>query len=137
MNRSIIKTDERKSRQINFHIKIQQTGELMAKKEETKEQNGTQTPAATGGDERIERTVRWDDANMKSSYANVCNVSSTREEVTLLFGTNQTWHTGQQELAILLSNRIILSPFAAKRLSLLLNNIIGQYESRFGKLHTE
>lgn len=106
----------------------------MTKKEENID---TETPAAAVGEERIERTVRWDDSNMTSTYANVCNVSSTREEVTLLFGTNQTWHTGQQELAILLSNRIILSPFAAKRLSLLLNNIIGQYESRFGKLQTE
>ena len=26
----------------------------------------------------------------------MCNVSSTREEVTLLFGTNQTWFTGQE-----------------------------------------
>lgn len=109
----------------------------MVKKEETTEKSQAESPVATGAEDRIERTVRWDDSNMRSSYANVCNVSSTREEVTLLFGTNQTWHTGQQELAILLSNRIILSPFAAKRLSLLLTNIIGQYESRFGKLHTE
>lgn len=109
----------------------------MVKKQETEEQREAEGPAAKSSNERIERTVRWDDSNMASTYANVCNVSSTREEVTLLFGTNQTWHTGQQELAILLSNRIILSPFAAKRLSGLLNNIIGQYESRFGKLQTE
>jgi hypothetical protein len=30
--------------------------------------------------------IRWDDSNMKSSYANVCNVASTREEFVLLFG---------------------------------------------------
>lgn len=110
----------------------------MVQKEEAKEKkesgNGNRKAAAAG---QLERTVRWDDTNMTSTYANVCNVSSTREEVTLLFGTNQSWHTGQQELAILLSNRIILSPFAAKRLSLLLNNIMGEYESRFGKLQTE
>ena len=103
----------------------------MAKKDQGNEQNGA------AGEERVERTVRWDDSNMSSTYANVCNVSSTQEEVTLLFGTNQTWHTGQQELAILLSNRIILSPFAAKRLSLLLNNIMGQYEARFGELKAD
>ena len=33
-------------------------------------------------------TIRWDDSNLKSSYANVCNVSSTREEVVLVFGIN-------------------------------------------------
>jgi hypothetical protein len=32
--------------------------------------------------------IKWDDSNMKSSYANVCNVTSTREEVVMLFGIN-------------------------------------------------
>ena len=30
--------------------------------------------------------IDWDDSNMKSSYANVCNVNGTREEVVLFFG---------------------------------------------------
>ncbi len=81
--------------------------------------------------------IRWDDSNMRSTYANVCNVASTREEVTLLFGTNQTWHTGQKELTVGLSDRLILNPYAAKRLSLLLNNVIGEYESRFGEIGLE
>ncbi len=81
--------------------------------------------------------IRWDDSNMRSTYANVCNVASTREEVTLLFGTNQTWHTGQKELTVGLSDRLILNPYAAKRLSLLLNNVIAEYESRFGEIGLE
>ncbi len=79
-------------------------------------------------------TIRWDHSGMSTSYANVVNVSSTREEVTLLFGTNQTWHTGQPELTVKLSDRIIISPFAAKRLLALLQNVVTQYETRFGKL---
>ena len=78
--------------------------------------------------------IRWDDSKMKSSYANVCNVSSTREEVTLLFGTNRAWRSGQKEVAIELSDRIILSPFAAKRLTRLLQNVVKEYEERFGPL---
>jgi len=78
--------------------------------------------------------VKWDDANMKTSYANVCNVASTREEVTLLFGTNQTWQGRPDEVSVRLSDRIILSPFAAKRLMLLLANIVTEYEKRFGDL---
>jgi hypothetical protein len=74
---------------------------------------------------------------MKTSYANVCNVASTREEVTLLFGTNQTWHSGMEEVSVRLSDRIILSPFAAKRLSMLLANVVGEYEKRFGALSLE
>lgn len=81
--------------------------------------------------------VNWDTAKLKTSYANVCNVSSTREEVTLLFGTNQTVQPGQRELSVELSDRIILSPFAAKRLYMVLQNVIDQYEKRFGDLHIE
>ena len=79
-------------------------------------------------------TIQWDDSDMSTSYANVCNVSSSREEVTLLFGTNQTWHTGQSEFTVKLSDRVIISPFAAKRLLTLLQNVVGQYEARFGEL---
>ncbi len=83
------------------------------------------------------KKVRWDDSDMSTSYANVCNVSSTREEVTLLFGTNQSWHTGQEEVVIKLSDRLIVSPYAAKRLSMLLKNVVDQYETRFGALSTD
>ena len=81
--------------------------------------------------------IVWDDSNMRSTYSNVCNVSSTREEFTLLFGTNQSWHTGQKALKVVLTDRIILNPFAAKRLSVLINNVVKEYESRFGKLQVE
>jgi len=80
-------------------------------------------------------TVDWDDSNMKSSYANVVNASSTREEVNLFFGTNQTWKTDEKrEFHVRLSDRIVLSPYAAKRLWILLGAILKEYEKRFGSL---
>ena len=79
-------------------------------------------------------SIRWDDSHMQSAYANVCNVSSTREEVDLLFGINQAWHAGQQEIPIQLSSRIIISPHVAKRMATLLNNVLNEYETRFGSL---
>ena len=81
--------------------------------------------------------IKWDDASMKSAYANVCNVNSTREEVVLLFGVNQAWNRGQKELTIQLTDRIIVSPFAAKRLSMLLGAVVQEYENRFGALDIE
>ena len=81
--------------------------------------------------------IRWDDTNMRSVYANVCNVAGTREEIVLLFGMNQAWQAGQKEVTIRLSDRIVLNPFAAKRLATLLNNIIRDYEFRFGSLGIE
>jgi hypothetical protein len=81
--------------------------------------------------------IKWDDSNMKSSYANVCNVTSTREEVVMLFGMNQAWNRGQKEVTIQLTDRIVISPYAAKRLSMLLGNVVKEYENRFGTLNIE
>lgn len=81
-----------------------------------------------------EPKIRWDDTHMQTSYANVCNVASTREEVVLLFGVNRAWQAGQAEIPIQLSSRIIVSPFVAKRLSGLLDRTLREYEARFGAL---
>lgn len=107
----------------------------MVKQTEPEDAAGQAAPE--GGQEGSGVRVRWDTSKMTSTYANVCNVSSTREEVTLLFGTNQTWFTGQGELKVDLSNRIMLNPYAAKRLSILLGNVVSEYENRFGKLPVE
>jgi hypothetical protein len=50
---------------------------------------------------------------------------------------NQAWHAGQKEVAVQLSDRIVVSPFAAKRLAVILNNVMRDYESRFGLLEAE
>lgn len=81
--------------------------------------------------------IKWDDSKMKSSYANVCNVTSTREEVVMLFGVNQAWNRGQKEIEIQLTDRIIVSPYAAKRLAVLLDGVVKEYEKRFGTLSVE
>jgi len=91
-------------------------------------------PAATGTTVPV---VKWDDSSMSTTYANVCNVTGTREEVALLFGTNQTLYTGQKEVTVKVTNRIVLSPYAAKRLQALLGEVIKQYESKFGALEIQ
>ncbi|MBA3030335.1 MAG: DUF3467 domain-containing protein [Desulfobacteraceae bacterium] len=99
----------------------------------TKEEKKT-AENAPAQEEKTQTTIRWDGSKMKSAYANVCNVSSTREEVTLLFGTHQNWHAGQKELTVELTDRIILNPYAAKRMAVLLINTMNEYEKHFGEL---
>ena len=95
-------------------------------------------PAETADVKGLQDTkIKWDDSNMKSSYANVCNVTSTREEVVMLFGINQAWNRGQKEVTIQLTDRVIISPYAAKRLVLLLDGVVKEYEKRFGALNVE
>lgn len=79
-------------------------------------------------------TVQFDVSNLQSSYANVCNVSSTREEVVLAFGVNNVWERGQANMQVQMTNRIVLNPYAAKRLATVLNRVVAEYESRFGVL---
>ena len=50
---------------------------------------------------------------------------------------NQAWDASQQELTVQPSDRIVLSPFVAKRLSLVLNNVIRDYEAQHGSLAVE
>lgn len=79
-------------------------------------------------------TVQFDVSNLQSSYANVCNVSSTREEVVLAFGVNNAWERAQANIQVQLTNRIVLNPYAAKRLAAVLNRVVAEYESKFGTL---
>jgi hypothetical protein len=89
---------------------------------------------ATPTQSNDQATIRWEDSGIKNSYANACNVSSTREEIVLNFGLNQAWERPQQEVQVQLTNRIILNPHTAKRVALLLGAVVQQYEKQFGAL---
>jgi hypothetical protein len=78
--------------------------------------------------------MKVDTSALTSSYCNVCNVSSTREEVVLNFGVNEDWDRGTKAADIKMLHRIILSPFAAKRVAQLLQSLIKEYETRHGEL---
>ena len=99
------------------------------------------TRSTNGGTETEQRAaatqtpkINWDDSQMTSSYANVCNAAGTREEVVLFFGISNPSQTGQPEVSVQLSQRVIMSPFAAKRMAALLNAVVKQYEERWGQL---
>jgi hypothetical protein len=78
--------------------------------------------------------VNWDDSKMRSVYANVCNVATTREEVMLLFGTTQNWTNTSEEVNVELHERVVMNPFAAKRMLLLLAKTLEEYEKVHGTL---
>ena len=104
-----------------------------------KDERGGEATGPGGGttQEATQLKIRWDSSSMRSAYANVFNVAGTREEVVLFFGMNQSWDAAQKEVTVQLSDRIVLSPFVAKRLSLVLSNVIRDYESKYGKLDVE
>ena len=104
----------------------------MAADEKKKE---TGAAASVGPTQTVGQTkIVWDDSNMRSVYANVSNVAGGREEIVLLFGMNQAWRPDAEEIEVDLANRIVMSPYASKRLSLLLNSALKQYEDLYGKI---
>ncbi|WP_316014994.1 DUF3467 domain-containing protein [Roseobacter sp. HKCCA0434] len=82
-----------------------------------------------------EGTVDWNDDDMATSFANVVNIQGTREQIELFFGTNRTWNLGEgSNVRVDLTNRMILTPHAAKRLNAILTGVIREYETRHGPL---
>lgn len=84
--------------------------------------------------EAVVPQIVWDDSRMVTSYANVCNVLGTREEIMVLFGANQAWQSDQKQVQVTLSNRVVLNPYAAKRLLTMLEMGLKEYEARYGEL---
>lgn len=99
-----------------------------------------QPQPATPGDaaETERRGIEWLDKEMATHFANVVNVQGTREQVDLFFGTNRTWNvTPSSGVTVELSNRIILTPLAAKRLASVLGNVLREHEARYGALNID
>lgn len=90
------------------------------------------------GDEGAARGVQWIEDRMATNFANVVNVQGTREQVDMFFGTNRTWNAEDGgSVTVELSNRIILTPLAAKRLWTVLGGVLREHESRYGPLNVE
>ncbi|MGP0106159.1 DUF3467 domain-containing protein [Rhodoblastus sp.] len=93
------------------------------------------SPSSAAADPAVAK-VHWDQSQMRTEFANVINVVSTREEFSLLFGINSTWSLAEGKgFEVKLSNRIVLTPFAAKRLHALLSERIAEYEAKNGALN--
>lgn len=78
--------------------------------------------------------VAFNTDDLKSSYCNVCNGSSTREEVVVNFGVNDSWDMVSETIKVNLQHRIVMSPHAAKRVRDMMIRLIDEHESRYGAL---
>ena len=77
--------------------------------------------------------IIWNDSEMVSKYANVSNVATTSDEIMLLFGTSTAWNSAQKDVMVNLSDRIIMTPSAAKRFQQVLTKTLEEYEKKFGQ----
>jgi hypothetical protein len=78
-----------------------------------------------------------DQAGLSISYANVCRIAQTPNEVIVDFGMNPNFFGNILDEPLKLDNRIIMSHDAAKRLCLHLTATIQNYESRYGTIELD
>ena len=89
-------------------------------------------------EDKTRKGVQWIEDRMATHFANVVNVQGTREQVDLFFGTNRTWNVEDGgAVSVELSNRVILTPLAAKRLWTVLGGVLREHEVRYGALNVE
>jgi len=103
--------------------------EAIDRKEKTAEQPA-ETPAAA------RPTVTMNDSNLLASYANLCRVSSTPEELILDLGLNPNPYS-QTDTTVQLSQRVIMNHFTAKRLLAALSVTLQRHEQAFGVLEVD
>lgn len=78
--------------------------------------------------------VVWNDSNMKSLYVNATNVVGGREEIMMLLGLNQAWNMEQSKVNVEIAERVVMTPYTAKRLAIMLGATLKAYEAKFGTI---
>lgn len=78
-----------------------------------------------------------DTAALRTTYANVCRIAQTPNEIIVDFGFNSNFFGNILAEPLKLESRVIMSHDAAKRLLLHLNNALATYESKYGVIELD
>jgi hypothetical protein len=97
--------------------------------------------AQPGQQAQQEIRVHLDERQLHTSYSNTFHVNATPDEVMVDFGLNLVSRvpgpTGQPEVVSQSNDRIIMNYFLAKRLAIMLGQVVRQYEEQFGQLELD
>lgn len=78
-----------------------------------------------------------DTETLKTTYANVCRIAQTPNEMIVDFGMNPNFFGNILPEPLKLESRIIMTHDAAKRLMLHLRNAIQSYEAQYGVIELD
>jgi len=81
--------------------------------------------------------VLLDERELRQIYSNSYRIHATNDEVIIDLGFNMpnpNPQTGQQQLLLKITDRVVMSYLNAKRLSHSLGQLIKRYEQQFGEL---
>jgi hypothetical protein len=82
------------------------------------------------------QSVKYDDSNVSTTYANFCRVTGTPEELIIDFGLNPQ-PIGIPTSPITVTNRIVTSYYTAKRMLFAVQTAIQRHEQMFGTLEID
>jgi hypothetical protein len=110
----------------------------MAKSSEEKKTEETPAPEATAPQQPAQQPqpVPVDDAGAICSYANFCRVTGTPEELIVDFGLNSQ-PLGAPPEKLIITQRIVVNYYTAKRLLGALTMSVQRHEAAFGVLETD
>ena len=80
--------------------------------------------------------IEIDDAHTPVTYSSTVRVWGSAEEINLDFAS-QLRPTGNKSAKLKIEQRIIMTPWAAKRLCLALNQAIARYEQAYGIIEVD
>lgn len=92
--------------------------------------------APAGGKPQQRPQVEVDDSHIMAAYSNFCRVTGTPEELILDFGLNPQ-PVGVPTKPLVLTQRIVLNYYTAKRMLHALHLSIQRHEQAFGVLETD
>lgn len=81
--------------------------------------------------------VLLDERELRQIYSNAYRIHATADEVVVDLGFNMpnpNPQSGQQQLLLKITDRVVMSYMNAKRLSQSLGQLIKRYEQQFGEL---
>ncbi len=99
-------------------------------------QQGDETVTSPGGEGR-QTQLQLDESQVQTFYASTSRLWGSAEEIVVDFSQGVR-PTNQQNVARLkIDSRVIMSPWAAKRLAIALGQTIQRYEQNYGPLEID
>lgn len=83
------------------------------------------------GSECASAQVSWDASHARTLHPTTVVISARREHISLLFGVEA--EDEGQRVTVTLTDQVMLSPFVAKKLAMLLNKVVEACEERLGE----
>lgn len=112
----------------------------MAKDKDQNEETTTtaqQGETVTAAEQPPQQQLRIDEADVKTFFSSTSRIWGTAEEIILDFSQGVR-PTGQRNVAMLkIDARVVLTPWAAKRLAIALGQTVQRYEQAYGTVEID